>query len=47
VYLTTRQTKAFCGNLESLPAASGAWFIERDGVRLLSAKLRGCAAGTK
>jgi hypothetical protein len=47
VYLTTRQTKAFCGNLESLPAASGAWFIERDGVRLLSEKLRGCAGATK
>ena len=47
VYLTTRQTRAFCGSLESLPVPSGAWFIERDGVRLLSAKLRGCSPATK
>ncbi len=42
VYLTNRQTKAFCDNLASLPAASGAWFIERDGVRSLGSKLKTC-----
>jgi hypothetical protein len=42
VYLTNQQTKAFCGNLASLPAASGAWFIERDGVRSLGSKLKAC-----
>ena len=47
VYLNTEQTRAFCKNLASLPAASGAWFIERDGVRPLTAKLRSCAPDAK
>ena len=47
VYLNTEQTRAFCKNLVSLPAASGAWFIERDGVRPLTAKLRSCAPDAK
>jgi hypothetical protein len=42
VYLTTQQTRAFCGNLATLPAASGARFIERDGVRSLASKLKAC-----
>ena len=42
IYLTNKQTRAFCDNLASLPAASGAWFIERDGVRLLSSRLKAC-----
>jgi hypothetical protein len=47
VYLTTQQTRAFCGNLATLPAASGAWFIESDGVRSLTSKLRGCPSEVK
>jgi hypothetical protein len=43
VYLTNQQTRAFCGNLAALPAADAAWFIERDGVRTLSSKLKACA----
>jgi hypothetical protein len=42
VYLTNQQTRAFCGNLASLPAASGALFIERDGVRSLGSRLKEC-----
>ena len=42
VYLTNRQMQAFCKSLAALPAARHAWFIERDGVRLLSSKLKGC-----
>src|SRR5258707_9048905 len=42
IYLTNKQTKAFCDNLASLPAASGASFIERDGVRSLASKLTAC-----
>jgi hypothetical protein len=42
VYLTNDQTRAFCGNLASLPAASDAWFIERDSVRSLASKLKAC-----
>ena len=42
VYLTNRQAHAFCGNLAALPAAPDAWFIERDSVRTLTAKLRDC-----
>ena len=47
VYLNTEQTRAFCKNLAGLPAASGAWFIERDSVRPLTAKLRSCAPDAK
>lgn len=43
VYLNAQQTRAFCSSLATLPAASGAWFIESDGVRPLTAKLRACA----
>jgi hypothetical protein len=43
VYLTREKTRAFCRNLASLPAASDTWFIERDGVRTLSSKLKACA----
>lgn len=45
VYLTSQQTSAFCSSLATLPAASGAWFIESDSVRPLTAKLRACAPG--
>jgi hypothetical protein len=47
VYLTNDQTRAFCGNLASLPAAPGAWFIERDSVRSLASKLRACVPAAK
>jgi len=47
VYLNTEQTRAFCKNLAGLPAASGAWFIERDRVRPLTAKVRSCAPDAK
>lgn len=43
VYLNAQQTRAFCSSLATLPAASRAWFIESDGVRPLTAKLRACA----
>jgi hypothetical protein len=42
VYLNSEQTKTFCANLASLPAAPGAWFIESDGVLSLSSKLKNC-----
>jgi hypothetical protein len=42
VYLSDKQTRAFCASLASLPVSSGAWFIESDGMRLFSAKLKGC-----
>ena len=47
VYLNTTQTRAFCGSLAALPAARGAWFIERDGVRSLSSKLHTCGPDAK
>ncbi len=43
VYLNSRQTRSFCKNLASLPAAPDAWFIERDGVISLASKLSACA----
>jgi hypothetical protein len=42
VYLSTKQTRAFCRNLAALPAAPGASFIERDGVISLASKLSTC-----
>jgi hypothetical protein len=45
-YLTSQQTRAFCRNLESLPAASPAWFIDSHGRRSLQAKLRTCPTDT-
>jgi hypothetical protein len=42
VYLSNQQTRAFCGNLASLPAAPVAWFVESDSVRLLTSKLKSC-----
>jgi hypothetical protein len=42
IYLTNKQTLAFCRSLADLPRGRGAWFIERDGVRLLSSKLKAC-----
>jgi hypothetical protein len=47
VYLTSQQTHAFCGNLATLPAASGAWFIESSGMRSLASKLRACPSEAK
>lgn len=47
VYLTNKQTRAFCDNLASLPAARGAWFIERDSVRSLASKLKACPPEAK
>jgi hypothetical protein len=46
VYLNIQQTRAFCGNLASLPAARGAWFIERDAVKTLRKKLESCPSAT-
>ena len=45
VYLTERQSRAFCRNLASLPAAADAVFIESIGVRSLAAKVKACAPG--
>jgi hypothetical protein len=42
VYLTNDQTRAFCRNLATLPAAPRAWFIEPDGVRSLPSKVAAC-----
>jgi hypothetical protein len=42
VYLTTKQARAFCANLATLPVAANAWFIDSDSVRPFSAKLRSC-----
>jgi hypothetical protein len=47
VYLTNQQKAAFCRSLATLPAAPDAWFIERDGVRSLAAKLKACQPGAK
>ncbi len=47
VYLTNQQMGAFCVNLAALPAAAGAWFLDSDGLRLMSAKLRACGSGAK
>jgi hypothetical protein len=47
VYLNKQQSRAFCGSLATLPAASRAWFIERDGVRSLASKLRTCPPEAK
>lgn len=42
VYLTNKQTYAFCMSLATLPFSRHAWFIERDGVRQVSSKLKSC-----
>jgi len=47
VYLTTQQTRAYCGNLATLPASARAWFIESDGVRSLASKVKACSPGAK
>ena len=47
VYLTNKQTLAFCRSLATLPMSRSAWFVERDGVRLLTSKLKTCPAETK
>jgi hypothetical protein len=47
VYLNSQQTRAFCRNLASLPAAPRTWFIESDGVRSLTSKLDACPTGPK
>ena len=39
VYLTNDQTREFCRNLATLPAAPRAWFIESNRVRPLTASL--------
>jgi hypothetical protein len=44
VYLTNEQTRAFCGNLATLPAAPHVWFIESNGMRSLASKRRACEA---
>jgi hypothetical protein len=44
VYLSERQTRAFCDSLRTLPVAADAWFIESDSMRTFSAKLKGCPA---
>jgi hypothetical protein len=47
VYLTNQETRAFCGNLATLPAASRAWFVDSDGMRPLDSKLRACPSEAK
>ena len=47
VYLNAQQTRAFCRNLATLPAAPGTWFIESEGVRSLTSKLKACPADAK
>lgn len=47
VYLNNQQTRVFCENLASLPAAGTAWFIEGDGVRSFASKLKNCAPDAK
>jgi hypothetical protein len=47
VYLTTQQTRLFCGNLATLPVAPRTWFIESDVVRPLSSKLKACSPASK
>jgi hypothetical protein len=47
VYLNERQARAYCTNLAGLPADPRTSFIERDGVRLLAAKVRDCRADAK
>jgi hypothetical protein len=47
VYLTTKQTRVYCGNLGTLPAAPRTWFIESDSVRPLSSKLNACSTGSR
>jgi hypothetical protein len=47
VYLSNDQMRAFCRSLASLPAAPDAWFIESDGVRSLTSKLKACPSGNK
>ena len=42
VYLSSEQTRAFCRNLATLPAAGNAWFIESKGTRTLASKIRAC-----
>ena len=42
VYLTNEQTRAFCRNLATLPAAGDAWFIESKSLRTFASKLRAC-----
>jgi hypothetical protein len=44
VYLTTRQTRAFCANLATLPVASDSSFIESNAVRSIASKLKSCEA---
>jgi hypothetical protein len=43
VYLDTRQTRAFCATLATLPVGAGTWFVESDSMRPFSAKLKACA----
>jgi hypothetical protein len=43
VYLTNRQTRAFCASLATLPVGDDTAFIESNAVRSFSARLRACA----
>jgi hypothetical protein len=47
VYLNKEQTRAFCRNLATLPAARSDWFIEIDNVRSFGSKLKACAPEAK
>lgn len=47
VYLTNQQSRAFCGNLATLPAAPGAVFIESNRMRSFALRLRACQAGVE
>jgi hypothetical protein len=43
VYLTTKQTRAFCASLATLPVSADAWFIESNTLQRFASKLKACA----
>jgi len=45
VYLTTDQSKRFCGSLATMPFTTLSWFIDSNGRRLMDAKLKKCVPG--
>ena len=47
VYLSTRQSRAFCDSLATLPVSADSWYIESDGARSFAAKLKACASKGK
>lgn len=47
VYLNREKTRAFCGNLETLPYDSRSWFIGSKGMQRFAMKLRSCSPGAR